>query len=344
MTRTWIIVGLGALAFSACRSGSSSAPIGDAGAGGVDACSTGDEGCPCYANSTCNGALSCLSVGGQSVCVDASGSSDGGTGSDVGGAPGNPDGGTDGDPTAGANQGGSDAGAPSAGSANGGSANGGSASGGSANAGSANGGSTSGGSASGGSGGTGGGGTGSGGTNAAGSGGNGGGPSLNLIDDFADCDADIIEVDGRKGDWFDLSSTPQSFNTGLPPTLAWVNQSCGAYETGYCPACSTAGIGVILAPGVYNLAKFSGIKVKYESEASIFVRVKATDGQSYTYASSGMIAPTAPETTATILFAAMTQDSGFQGFNKADEIHFTISTADKAAGYGIGIHRLELLP
>ena len=385
MIRTAIVLGLGALVLSACGGGSSPQTTSNAGASGAVACSSGDEGCPCYANSTCNGSLSCFS----NVCVNASGAGSGGSS--------NSGGGKDGGATAGANQAGSNAGPPSAGSTNGGTSAGGTSAGGTSaggtsgsgtsgsgtsgsgtSAGGTSGGGTSGGGTSGGgtsgggtsgggtsgggtsaggtsgggnggiggggNGGVGGGGTSSGGANAAGSGGSGGAPSIYLVDDFADCDAHIIEVDGRKGDWFDLSSTPQTFKTGLPPTLSWLTQSCGAYETGYCPACGAAGIGVILGPGVYNLSKFSGIKVKYESQASIFVRVKATNGSSYTYATSGLIAPSGSESTATILFSALTPDVGFQGFNKADEIHFTISTADKAAGYGIGIHRLELLP
>jgi hypothetical protein len=165
-----------------------------------------------------------------------------------------------------------------------------------------------------------------------------------LVDDFSDCDGHVIEVDGRKGDWFDLSSTPQTFKVGTPPSVSWVDQSCGVFLTGACPACSAAGIGVILAPGTYDLSRFSGIRVTYESTATLIVRVKATNGSSYTYATSGNVLPTGAESVATIAFSSMTQDVGFQGLAKADEIHFTLSDTDKAGGFGLGIHRLELVP
>lgn len=62
-----------------------------------DNCTTGDEGCACYANSTCNGTLSCLS----DLCVDQGSTSDGGSGGDGDPMPGdggdNSAGGTGGD-------------------------------------------------------------------------------------------------------------------------------------------------------------------------------------------------------------------------------------------------------
>jgi hypothetical protein len=164
-----------------------------------------------------------------------------------------------------------------------------------------------------------------------------------LVDNFSDCNANIIEVDGRKGAWYDLSSTPQTFKVGAPPSISWHDQSCGVFLTGYCPTCTAIGIGVILAPGTYDLSRFSGIRVTYESESTLYVRVKATNGQSYTYSSTAGIAPSGVESVATIAFSSFTPDPGFQGLAHADEIHFTVGVST-TTGFGIGIHQLELLP
>lgn len=323
MSRSMLLFGLGILGAVAC--GSSAAPPltgTSAGESGASQCGVGDEGCTCYANQTCNGTLSCFS----SLCVNASGTGIGGGASSTGGAS---DGGAN---AAGAGAGGTtavdmtSAGSSAAGASSAGANAAGASSGGATSVGGANAAGASAGGA----------------TSAGGS--TGAPPNLYLVDDFADCNAQIIEVDGRKGNWFDLSSTPQTFKVGSPPTLSWLDQSCGVFLTGYCPTCSAAGIGVILAPGSYDLSRFSGIRVTFESGATLFVRVKATNGSSYTYATSNAVVPTGGETVATVLFASMTQDPGFQGFSLADEIHFTVSTYDKANGFGVGIHRLELLP
>ncbi len=60
-----------------CEEGCSEAGKSAACAEGEDNCVTGDEGCACYPNSSCNGTLSCLS----NFCVDQSSGGSGGAGS-----------------------------------------------------------------------------------------------------------------------------------------------------------------------------------------------------------------------------------------------------------------------
>jgi hypothetical protein len=181
-------------------------------------------------------------------------------------------------------------------------------------------------------------------TNAgSGTGGEAGASSqLYLVDDFADCDAQIIQVDGRSGAWSDISSTPQTFTAGKPPAPSWVDQSCGVFLTGDCSSCSRVGIGVQLSPSTYDLSRFSGIRLTYESESTVFITVEATDGQAHSYATSAAITPGAGESVATVLFSSLMQDPTFVGFTKADAVCFTI--ADLSTGFGLGIHKLELLP
>jgi hypothetical protein len=180
-----------------------------------------------------------------------------------------------------------------------------------------------------------------------GSGGSGGAevdPALYLIDDFSDCNGDIIEFDGRQGAWFNFSSLPQyaTLTFGPPPSTGWTDKSCGAFLTGMCQTCGVIGFGVTLSTGSYDLSRFSGLRFTYETESALFVSVEAIDGQSKTYATTVAIPPTNTESVATVLFSSMNLDVGFAGFSKADAIRFAL--ADKTSGFGVGIHRLELVP
>jgi hypothetical protein len=78
---------VGALVGSAtpgCGNGGSDTFVPSGGSAGQVQCMTGDEGCPCYPNDTCNDDLLCRS----SVCRTDQGSGSGGTASGAGGRPG----------------------------------------------------------------------------------------------------------------------------------------------------------------------------------------------------------------------------------------------------------------
>jgi len=246
----------------------------------------------------------------------------------------------------------------------GGSSSGGSSSGGSSSGGSSAGGSSAGGSSAGGggqpqtggsagappggsssSGGAGAGGPGgSGNQSGSGNGGSGGVQTpVTLIDDFADCDGNIIEVDGRNGVWYNLNgSASNTMTVGQAPD-GWT-PGCGVYLVGNCPSCEVAGLAVILAAGTYDLSGYQGISVTFESEATLYVAVKTTNGSSYSYLRSSEVLGTGSGGTRMIYFASMTPDAGFHGLNWAQEIHFTIDDYSKEMGFGLGISRLELIP
>jgi hypothetical protein len=239
------------------------------GTGGARPCTTGDEGCGCYPNNTCNGTLTCASQ----LCVNVGGGSGGRATSGTGG-------------TVSAGTGGAPAGT------------------------------------------------------------GGAAPPANLVDDFRDCDGSILENQGRKGPWYNLNATGSTLVFGPAPSTSWGDQSCGAYLTGACPGCDVAGVGVILAPGSYDLRSYLGFRVSYESGAALYIAVKTTNGSNFGYARSARVAPTgAPGTgsmTRTINFADLTPDATYHGLQWVSEFHFTIDDASKQTGFGLGIHRLEL--
>jgi len=294
----------GLLLVLACEDSGKDSPVhGSAGSAG-SACTTGDEECVCYPNATCNGALLCVS----SVCVRATSTGDAGSA------------GT----SAAANAAGSD-GEP----AQGGTANGGDGNGGVGNAGwSDGGGSLDGGSS----------------NSIGGALGIGGKPSIDpkllLIDGFGDCDEKIEPLDGRDGSWAPLSGTKE-FKVGKPPNSSWLNQTCGVWATGSCSSCSEMGLGVSLSSQSYDLSKFSGMRVTYESTSTIMLRIRAKNNESHSYATTAAIPPGGPESVATVLFDKFAPNPNFDGIDKADAIQIII--ADSGL-YGIGVHKLELLP
>src|SRR5215510_12903951 len=75
---------------SATGTAGTTGAAGTTGSGGAGPCVTGDEGCACYGNNTCNGTLRCLSR----LCVSLTGS--GGSAAGTVGSGGTGDGGTTG--------------------------------------------------------------------------------------------------------------------------------------------------------------------------------------------------------------------------------------------------------
>ena len=334
-------VGLALLMLGACNAGGSNAD--------GETCEPGTEDCDCYPNGTCNDGLSCIA---KTICVSDEAAA---TSQSGGNAAGNTSAGnTSNESTSGGES-------TSAGdtTTSGGSGDTTSSSGttSSTNAGVSTSDSTSGGGSGGASGGvvttssnttstsgdatTSGGGSGSTTTSVAST---GGVADPALIDDFADCDGNIPEIDGRNGVWYMLGSTlSQEFTVGSPPDLLWSDQSCGVFATGTCAACSAAGLAVILDDGAHDLSGWTGIRVTYESEATVYVTLKTTDGSSYGYAQSAGLTPTGTSSgTREVSFASLTPDLNYHGLEWAQEIHFTLDDFSKSSGFGIGIHHVEL--
>lgn len=153
----------------------------------------------------------------------------------------------------------------------------------------------------------------------------------------------VREVDGRKGAWYSLNAanTP---TFGPPPSSSWTDQSCGAFLTGICPSCSVAGLAAIIAAGSYDLSPYSGISVKFESDATLYIAVKTSNGSTFGYLRSGAVPGTGTGGTRTVYFNSMTPDANFHGLSWAQEIHFTLDDYSKENGFGLGIHEVRLIP
>jgi len=297
------VSGLGLLLVIACQDspGPKSSPAGDAGAD-AGACIVGDESCTCYPNSTCNGSLRCTS----SICVAATDTRGeaGAAGQETATDAGAP---TD-LPSGGTSAGGTSAGGMSAGGA---SAVGGTAAGGESSAG------------------------------AAGSSGKPGiDPRVLVIDAFTDCNADIDPIDGRVGSWTPLPATKE-FKVGTAPKPSWLNQTCGVWVTGPCADCGEMGLSVSLSPQTYDLSRFSGLRVSYESESTIMLRIQAKNNGSHSFATTAAIPPGGPQSVATVLFDKFSPAPNFEGIDKADAIQILIAHSGL---FGIGVHKLELVP
>ena len=347
MRQVVTIVGSGVLlAVLACNAGGSNS---------ADSCDEGSKGCDCYPNETCDSGLSCNE---ELKCEDPSGGP-GPSGSGSGGD------GSGGGTSSGSGGATSSAGGPKTGSGGDSSSSGGTSTSGSGGTSSGSGGessTSSGGSSAGGTGGdtsTGGVTSGSGGASngsggappsgSGGSGGSGGTPvSPGLIDDFSDCDADIPEIEGRNGSWYTFASDETYIESaiGTAPSSSeatWGDQTCGAFINGLCPGCGTAGIGVILNDGVYDLSSYSGIRFTIESAAPVYVAVKTTDGNEYGYAWGAVSYTGVTSATRTVYFADLEPDAAFHGLDRAQEIQFTVDDYGKMYGFRLAVHHLELI-
>lgn len=260
----------------------------------------------------------------------------------------------------------------SGGSGNGGHQNGGSGSGGSENGGSLNGGSANGGhagtTAGGGSGGMSGGGSGgtSGNGGTAGTGGDGScGCALGdvctpddrcvpetLIDDLQDCDAQILAIEGRNGDWASDADSGINLMYGFSnPGSAWADHSCAAWATGgeislNNPNTTFAFIGFRLnvddfdVAHAYDLSGHTGIQIQLESSNSVQVVVK-TLGGGYFQVTLPSVVGSNPRKAA---FASMTKMNNSAEnlpikLNTVTEIQFSVTTPKS---FGLAVHRVEL--
>ncbi len=307
-------------AWTGCGGTNGSGPVGGGGTG----CETGEEGCACFGNDTCNDDLSCLS----DVCVD--------TGSGSGSA---------------SSSGGSDGSGGSAGDGSGGDGSGGDGSGGDGSGGDGSGGDGSGGDGSGGDGS--GGSSSTGGSNSTGGNdGSGGGPSAdtcggaaaNIVDNFHSCDENICEIAGRKGVWYGEADLLVNDDFEVDePGGTWGDNSCAAIATGGSAEVTNvdfAYIGVILNGGAgYDVSGYSGVRIDIESDDQVYVSIVTSDGGHY-----GVNVPGGTGGTSQIrnaAFGAMVaagDNVGTKDLTNVEEIHFA---ADDPTGYGFAIHGVE---
>lgn len=326
-------------------------------AGNTTACPTGDEGCTCWPNKTCNStALSCYSM--LCVAVGTSGSggavSSGGTAGPVtsivpgsGGAVSL--GGSIGSGGIGSGGIGGLGGAPGAGGAappvTGGTA----------------------GTAttvpvgSGGVPGTGGTTRGSGGTVSPGTGGapasggtSGGGGTISdgcnnaaasVIDNFATCDSSICNLAGRNGTWFSYSSNTNigiQCSAAVPP-ISWIDRGCGYYCTNGVAGATWAGAGFDLKDpsGAYDLSGYTGVYVKIETGQSLTVAIKDLAGDMWR---SAPIGGGSGAVTYTIPFSKMSPDNGTSSApNLARIVGFRFDVEPTVLdGFGFVVHMVTL--
>ena len=128
---------------------------------------------------------------------------------------------------------------------------------------------------------------------------------------------------------------------GTAPKPSWLNQTCGVWVTGPCADCAEMGLSVSLSPQTYDLSRFSGLRISYESESTIKLRIQAKNNGSHSFATTAAIPPGGPETVATVLFDQFSPAPNFEGIDKADAIQIIIAHSGL---FGIGVHKLELVP
>lgn len=176
-----------------------------------------------------------------------------------------------------------------------------------------------------------------------------GGPAtpITLIDDFVDCDGLITTTAGRCGSWYHfaepaVSVLRVSYNYGPAPDTTWSTGQCGIYLSGECPTCESAGVGFQLAPEGWDLSQYSGIRVSFESETSLWSVIVTNDG-TQGYSEYVELLPTGGMSAERILsFADIYPGNGFQGLAHAREVQFTVGEGDRGS-FAFGIHRVELV-
>jgi hypothetical protein len=195
------------------------------------------------------------------------------------------------------------------------------------------------------------GGTASGGTDGTGLSPSTGGTSTDLkpliIDDFGDCDDQILTTAGRSGSWYYFAEPAVYlvnviYTVGVAPDDSWGTQSCGIYLTGGCPSCTASGVGLQLSNTPYDLSPHTGIRVSFESETSLWAVVVTKLDTASGYSEYVELTATGNMSGIRELpFASLGAGTGFQGIENAREIQFTVGEADRGS-FGFGIHRVEL--
>lgn len=194
---------------------------------------------------------------------------------------------------------------------------------------------------------------GSGGTPSAG-GSSGGGSSVSdgcnnaaagTLDNFATCDSSICNLAGRSGTWFSYSSNT---NIGIQcsaqvPPVSWIDRSCAYYCTNGVSGATWAGAGFDLKDpsGAYDLSSYTGIYVKLETGQSLTVAMKDLAGGMWR---SPPIGGGSGAVTYTIPFSKMNPDSGTSGTpNLSQVVGFRFDVDPKIlSSFGFAIHMVTL--
>jgi hypothetical protein len=166
------------------------------------------------------------------------------------------------------------------------------------------------------------------------------------IDDFADCDPQITEVQGRTGTWYADGDTGINVMFGVSaPGSAWSDNSCGAWSIGGPTGSGSTMWGVLgvnLAGGSpYDLGDYSGISVRVECGQGFGVNLTTSDGGNF----QAPIAPTTGSMTYNLAFEDFQPrpDSAVQGLNLAKITGIQFVPDAPADGYGIAVHGVYLL-
>ncbi|HVY30697.1 MAG TPA: hypothetical protein VHB79_29260 [Polyangiaceae bacterium] len=173
-----------------------------------------------------------------------------------------------------------------------------------------------------------------------------------LIDDFEDCDAQILDIEGRHGDWASDADTGITFASDISdPGAIWIDRTCAAWATGKektlnNPNATFAFVGFRLnvddldAAHVYDLSSYTGIQIKLESPSSVQVVVK-TSGGGYFQTTLGAIAGSNVRKAPFGIMSKM--DISLEDLpiklTTVTEIQFSVTTP---ADFRLAIHRVEL--
>ena len=190
-------------------------------------------------------------------------------------------------------------------------------------------------------------------------------PPLYLIDDFGDCDANIITYFdggdhtqvGRVGGWAGIGTA--TFTAGLPPNSSFIDQSCGVFVSGHCDNLANCNLGTYATLAKdgdteywYDLSRFGGFRITYEANVPLDVTVVGTaiitKIRSSTAAVAGLPPTTAGTSTKSLGFLKDFVDThlggAFVGFEDSVEVSFTVSSTTTQSDARFAIHRLELYP
>jgi hypothetical protein len=177
--------------------------------------------------------------------------------------------------------------------------------------------------------------------------------SPKLIDDLDDCNATILEIEGRKGDWYAEADTGISQTHGYDdpgvgaPMINWKDLTCAAWTTGT-PVGNTnqtyERIGFDLNAGMaYDLSLDTGLQVKLESSVGVQVVIKTTGGGFFALT----LGPIAGSNLRTAPFASPSMKpmaNSLEGLPiKLDTVYeIEFWAVDPKSPFDMAVHRVEL--
>jgi len=169
--------------------------------------------------------------------------------------------------------------------------------------------------------------------------------SASTLDNFATCDTSICNLAGRSGTWFSYSSNT---NIGIQcsaqvPPISWIDRSCAYYCTNGVAGATWAGAGFDLKDpsGAYDLSSYTGIYVRVETGQALTVAMTDLAGGTWR---SPSIGGDSGAVTYTLPFSKMSPDSGTSGSPNLSQIvgfRFDVD-AEVLSSFGFAIHMVSL--